>query len=112
MTREIDEVDGLDETSDGVPKPNTASDFVADYALPAVVPRHTSAGAILAMALAFLLPPAGILVGHRVIRKLQHDGGRGQSVAHGAIVIGYLNVLVVALIVVNVVAALALGHAA
>ncbi len=108
----LDEVDGLDESAEGVPAPHTASEFVADYVLPAVVPRHTSFVAVLALALSFVIPVGGIVLGHRVIRKLQHDGGRGRSVAQAAVVIGYLNVLLLALIAVNVVAAMAFGHAA
>lgn len=103
-----DEVDGLDESSVGVPRPNTAVEFTSDYALPTVVPTRVHPLAVVALLLAFLFPIVAIPLGHRVTRTLQHDGGRGGALAHAAIVIGYLNVLLVALIVVNVAAAVVL----
>jgi hypothetical protein len=103
-----DEVDGLDESAVGVPSPNTAVEFASDFVLPTVLPKRVHPLAVIALFLAFLVPVVAIPLGHRVTRTLQHDGGRGGAVAHAAIVIGYLNVLLCALIVVNVAAAVVL----
>src|ERR1700712_198819 len=103
-----DEGDGLDESAVGVPAPNTAVEFTSDFVLPAVVPKRVHPLAIIALFLAFLVPVVAIPFGHRGSPTRQHDGGRGGAVAHAAIVIGYLNVLLVALVVVNVVAAVVL----
>ena len=103
-----DEVDGLDESAVGVPAPNTAVEFTSDFSLPTVVPKRVHPLAVIALCLAFLVPMVAIPLGHRVTRILQHGGGRGRSLAHAAIVIGYLNVLLLALIAVNVVAAIIL----
>ncbi|MFP3467080.1 DUF4190 domain-containing protein [Leifsonia sp. SIMBA_070] len=100
--RSNDEIDGLDESADGVPVPNTASGFAADFSLPTVVPRRAHPLAILALVLAFIVPIVAIPLAHRITRKLQHEGGRGRALAHAAIIIGYLNILVIALVVLNV----------
>ena len=100
-----DEVDGLDEAGAGVPEPNAAAGFSCDFVLPTVVPRRVHPLAIVALLLAFLIPVAAIPLGHRVTRTLHQGGGRGGGIAHAAIVIGYLNLLLLALIVVNVAAA-------
>jgi hypothetical protein len=103
-----DEVDGLDESAVGVPAPNTAVEFASDFALPTVVPKRVHPLAVVALFLAFLVPVVAIPLGHRVTRTLQHDGGRGGALAHAAIVIGYLNVLLLALVALNVLAAIVL----
>lgn len=103
-----DEVDGLDESSDGVPAPNPASEFASDFSLPAVVPKRVHPGAVVALVLAFLLPMVAIPLAHRTARRLQQEGGRGRSLAHAAIVIGYLDILLIALVGVNLAAALLL----
>jgi hypothetical protein len=97
-----DEIDGLDESAVGVPAPNTASGFTTDYSLPTVVPKRIHPLAVMALILAFLIPIVAIPQAHKVIRKLQHDGGRGRGVAQAAIVIGYLNILLFALVGLNV----------
>jgi hypothetical protein len=103
-----EEVDGLDEAADGVPNPNTASEFTTDYALPTVVPKRVRPLAVVALVLAFVLPIVAIPLAHRVIRTLQHDGGRGHGVAQAAIVVGYLVILIIALVGLNIVVALVL----
>ncbi|WP_431219464.1 hypothetical protein [Leifsonia xyli] len=72
-----DEIDGLDESVEGVPEPNTASEFTADYALPTVVPKHVRPLAVVALILAFTVPVVAIPLGHRVLRRLQHEGAAG-----------------------------------
>ncbi|MET3565735.1 MULTISPECIES: DUF4190 domain-containing protein [unclassified Leifsonia] len=106
-----DEVDGLDESAVGVPAPHTASEYVADYALPTVVPRRVHPVAVVALILAFLLPIVAIPLAHKITRTLQHDGGRGRAVAQTAIVIGYLNILLLALLSLNVAVAVFLHSA-
>jgi hypothetical protein len=97
-----DEVDGLDESAVGVPAPHTASEYTADYAMPTVVPRRVHPLAVVSLILAFVLPIVAIPVAHKVTRTLQHNGGRGRAVAQAAIVIGYLNILLLALLTLNV----------
>lgn len=97
-----EEVDGLDEASAGVPTPHNASEFTGDFALPTVLPKRVHPLSVLSLILAFLLPVVAIPLGYHVVRKLQHDGGRGVAVAQVAIVIGYLNILLIALVSVNV----------
>jgi hypothetical protein len=104
-----DEADGLDETSTGVPSPHAASEFSSDYALPTVVPKRVHPVAVVSLLCAVVLPFVGIPLAHWVIRKLQHNGGRGAAIAHTAIVVGYLSLLLLALVVVNVVVALVLA---
>jgi len=106
-----DEVDGLDESAAGVPAPHTAFEHVTDYALPTVVPRRIHPGALVALILAFLLPIVAIPLAHKITRTLQHDGRRGRAVAHAAIVIGYLNILLLALLSLNVAVAVFLHPA-
>ncbi|MGO4534774.1 hypothetical protein [Leifsonia sp. 2MCAF36] len=103
--QEEDEVDGLDEPAVGVPAPNTAVEFTSDYALPTVLPKRVHPLAVVAALLAFLMPFLAIPLAHRVTRTLQHEGGRGGALAHAAIVMGYLNILLLALIGLNVAAA-------
>lgn len=105
-----DEVDGLDESSTGVPAPNTASGFAAEFSLPTVVPRRVAPLAVVTLVLAFIIPVAAIPLAHIVTRSLQHDGRRGRGVAHAAIVVGYLNILLMALVAVNLVVALFVSH--
>lgn len=97
-----DEVDGLDESADGVPAPHTASEYAADYAMPTVVPKRVHPLAVVALVLAVVLPIVAIPLAHKVTRILQHNGGRGRAVAHAAIVIGYLNILLLALVCLNI----------
>jgi len=104
-----DEVDGLDESSAGVPTPNAAAEFASDYSMPTVVPRRVHPLAVASLVCAFLVPIVAIPLAHGVTRRLQHHGGRGVAVAHAAIVVGYLNLLVLALITVNVVVALVIA---
>jgi len=106
-----DEMDGLDESAVGVPAPNTASGFTRDYSLPTVVPKRIHPLAAMALMVAALIPILAMPQAHKVIRKLQHDGGRGRGVAQAAIVIGYLNILLFALVGLNVAVA-ALLHSA
>lgn len=103
-----DEVDGLDEAPAGVPTPHNASEFTGDFALPTVLPKRVHPLAVLSLIFAFLLPVAAIPLAYHVVRKLQHDGGRGVTVAQVAIVIGYLNILLIALVGVNIVVAVLL----
>jgi len=100
-----EEVDGLDEAAAGVPAPNTASAFAAEYALPTVVPRHVHPLAVVSVLLAVLMPIVAIPLAHWVMRRLQHHGGRGLAVVRTAIIVGYLNILLLALIGVNVLVA-------
>lgn len=97
-----DEVDGLDESSAGVPAPHSASDLVDDFVLPTVLPKRVHPLAVVALALALVLPVAAVPLAHHVIRKLQHVGGRGVAVAQAAIIVGYLNILLIALVSVNI----------
>ncbi|MGO4301753.1 hypothetical protein [Leifsonia sp. RAF41] len=106
--RDHDEVDGLDESAGGVPAPNTAAEFISDFALPTVVPQRVHPLAVMALLLAFLVPMVAIPVGHRVARTLQHDGGRGRALLQAAILISYLNILLLALIGLNLAAAVLL----
>ena len=101
-----EETDGLDEASANVPAPNAASEFTTDYALPGVVPRRVDALAWVAFVLAFCLPFVAIPLAHRVIRRLQHDGGRGRRLAQAAVLVGYLCILALAFLALNVVIAL------
>lgn len=106
-----EETDGLDESAVGVPAPNTASGFVTDFALPAVLPKRVRPAAVVALVLALVLPFVAIPVAHRVIRTLQHEGGRGLAVARAAIVIGYLDILLWALVCLNLAVAVLLHPA-
>ncbi|RDV43544.1 hypothetical protein DOE76_16485 [Leifsonia sp. ku-ls] len=103
-----EEVDGLDESPVGVPSPHTASESAGDYVLPTVLPKRVAPLAVLSLVLAVVFPFAGVPLAYHVVRKLQHDGGRGVSVAQAAIVIGYLNILLIALVSVNIAVALLL----
>jgi hypothetical protein len=60
--------------------------------------------------LSVVAPFVAIPLAHVVIRRLQHDGGRGLGIAQVAIVIGYLTLLVIGLVVLNLVVALFLTH--
>ncbi|MGN6760737.1 MAG: hypothetical protein ACTHJI_05345 [Leifsonia sp.] len=106
-----DEVDGLDESAVGVPVPNTASGFVTDFALPGVLPKRVHPLAVVALVLALVLPFVAIPVAHRVIRTLQHEGGRGLAVAQAAIVVGYIDILLWALVCLNLAVAVLLHPA-
>lgn len=106
-----DEIDGLDESSTGVPAPNTASGFVTDFALPEVVPKRVRPMTVATLVLALVLPFVAIPLAHTLIRRLQHDGGRGTAVARAAIVVGYLDVLLWALVGLNLAVALLLHPA-
>lgn len=97
-----DEVDGLDESSAGVPTPHSASDPAGDFAMPTVLPQRVHPLAVLALALALILPVVAVPLAYRVTRKLQHDGGKGAGVSQAAIIVGYLNILLVALVSVNI----------
>ena len=97
-----DEVDGLDEASAGVPTPHNASEFAGDFALPTVIPRRAHPLAVIAFIMAFVMPVVAIPLAHHVLRKLQHEGGRGATVARAAIATGYLSLLLIALVGVNV----------
>lgn len=103
-----DEVDGLDEATVDVPTPHNATEFTGDFALPTVLPKRVHPQAVISLILAFLLPVVAIPLAYHVVRRLQHGGGRGVAVAHAAIVIGYLNILMIALVGVNVVVAVLL----
>ena len=72
------------------------------------MPRRVHPLAVLALVFAVVLPFVAVPLGHRVLRRLQHDGGRGRALAQAAIVLGYLMCLLLALIGVNVVIALLL----
>lgn len=104
-----EEIDGLDESPVGVPAPNTASGFAMEFSLPTVVPRHVHPLAVIALLLAVVLPIVAIPLAYRVLRTLQHDGGRGRAIAQAAIIVGYLDILLVALIAVNIVVATFIG---
>lgn len=97
-----DELDGLDESTAGVPAPNAAAEFTGDYAMPAVVPRRVHPLAVLAVILALPLPFVAIPLAHWTMRRLQHSGGRGRSVANAAVIVGYLSTLLLALVALNI----------
>ena len=65
----------------------------------------------LALVLALVLPFVAIPVAHRVIRTLQHEGGRGLAVAQAAIVVGYIDILLWALVCLNLAVAVLLHPA-
>ena len=101
-----DEVDGLDECAVGVPEPNDASGFAADYAMPTVMPQRVRPLAIVALLLAFVAPFVAIPLGHVLLRRASQDGRHGRRIAQLTIIVGYLMTLLLALIGLNVVVAL------
>ncbi|MFF9564464.1 hypothetical protein ACF1AJ_14055 [Leifsonia sp. NPDC014704] len=103
-----DEVDGLDETSAGVPIPHSASDRAGDFAMPTVLPKRVPPLAGLALALALVLPVVAVPLGYHVTRKLHRVGGKGVAVAQAAIIVGYLNILLITLVSLNVAVAVLL----
>lgn len=103
-----EETDGLDETAGGVPAPHTASESAAEFSLPRVVPRRVHPLSVVALLLSVVAPFVAIPLAHAVVRRLRHHGGRGHRIAQAAVVIGYLTLLMLALVAVNIGVALLL----
>ena len=59
---------------------------------------------------AVVVPPVAIPLAYLVVRKLRREGGRGTGVAHAAIVVAYLVMLVMALLGLNLLVALLISR--
>lgn len=73
-------------------------------------PQPTNTMAIVALVLAFVIPPLGIIFGHIALSQIKRTGEQGRTLAIVALVIGYVTValwliVLLALIIIGVIAA-------
>ncbi len=92
----------LDESAASVPPPHAALESAAMTPFPGVVPTRAHPAAIAALVSAFVLPILAVPTAHWAIRLTQKHGRRGAGIAHTAIVIAYVNLAILAVVMVNI----------